>query len=87
MKTTLILSAAATLLAISAGANAAVNTVDVPHITNGGTGYIGLTASAGQPRAAESRATRTMGASGERSVGTGWQGSGGDPRFGMGTPK
>lgn len=51
MKTTLLLCAATTLLALGTGANAAVRAADVPHITNGGTGYIGLTESAGQPRA------------------------------------
>jgi hypothetical protein len=51
MKTKHILCTAATLLALSAGANAGVRAVDVPHITNGGTGYIGLTQSANQPQA------------------------------------
>lgn len=128
MKTTLILSAAATLLALSAGANAAVNAVDVPRISNGGTGYIGLTDSASQARpmpmvarwnagAADTSgvplrageastlvngqpnafvqatdqgspyATRVMGAGGAAASSMGWQGSGGDPRVGMGTPK
>ena len=47
-------------------AQAGVRTVDVPRITNGGTGYIGLTESAGMPRPAMReawRGTATMGSS------------------------
>ena len=59
-----------TLALVTAGcaclAQAGVRTVDVPRITNGGTGYIGLTESAGTPRPAMHeawRGTATMGSS------------------------
>jgi hypothetical protein len=44
-----LFAAALALGAVAAHASMRVNAADLPHITNGGTGFIGLTASAGQP--------------------------------------
>jgi hypothetical protein len=41
-----LLAAAAVCCTFAAQAQTRVNAADLPHITNGGTGYIGLTASA-----------------------------------------
>lgn len=47
-------------LAFSLGASAAGQMSDSSHITNGGTGYIGLTESAGQPRTMRARPMATL---------------------------
>lgn len=49
----LLISGAAACLALAAQAGTAMNASEMGRITNGGTGYIGLTQSAGQPRPME----------------------------------
>lgn len=49
IRTVLLAATFSTVLSAHAGG---VRAADVPHMTNGGTGYIGLTASAGTPREA-----------------------------------
>lgn len=50
-----LISFGALSMAFAANAGATMNTPAMAPITNGGTGYIGLTDSAGQPRTSQSR--------------------------------
>jgi hypothetical protein len=49
----LLISCATAFVAVSANAGSAASMTDGSHITNGGTGFIGVTQSAGQPRMAQ----------------------------------